>query len=110
MKFQDIDFIFKDVFPKEVCYELYKYSTDICDICELRQTYCGSCQIYICYCNNKERTLKCHCCKNILCNHHVESVYICGSVKEYWCHDCWRIDDFGRRGEEKKENIDKYNE
>ena len=109
MKFQDIDLILNGVLPKQVCYEIYKYSTDICNKCEIRQTYCDRCKIYLCYCNNKERTLKCHCCKKIICNHHVEAVYICGSVREYWSYDCWHIDCWTRRVTEKKEKIDKYN-
>jgi len=109
MSFHTIDYILKDVFPKEVCYEIYKYSTCICNKCEIRQTYCKRCKIYLCYCNNKERTLNCECCKKILCNHHIESIFITGTIREHWCYDCWHIDDWRRRGIKKKEIIDTYN-
>ncbi len=110
MNFHNIDLIFKDKLPKEICYEIYKYSTNICNKCEIKQIQCDTCQLYLCYCNNKEKTLKCHCCKKIICNHHIEAIFICGSKKEHWCYDCWHFDDWKRRGVgiEKKVTIDKY--
>lgn len=88
LKFIDIDKHSK--LPKELNYIIFKYSTDICRKCNMRQKRCYYCKEYYCLCDDKYNI--CYLCKTLLCHSHINK--ISNTNPNLLCDICWEIDDY----------------